>query len=269
MTNYSKEHMAYLKRLKQRKAGIAIGRWAVILIFIGLWELLAQTKAIDSFITSCPSEIATTLVMLFKTGSLAKHIGVTLLETVVGFLLATVLGLIVAIALWWFEIARKITEPYLVILNALPKIALGPVIIIWVGAGTPAIIVMALLISLIITIMSILQGFLTVDEGKIRLFKTMKATKMQTLTKLVLPSNIPNIMSVLKVNVGLSWVGTIMGEYLVSKSGLGYLIIYGGTVFQLNIVMTATLVLCILAALMYWVIAIIEKIVNKRYNFNV
>ena len=269
MNNYSKEHRAYLRRLRQRKTGIIIGRLLVIIIFIGLWELLAATNVIDSFITSCPSQMATTLIELFKTGNLAMHMGVTLLETVVSFIIATALGLIIAIVLWWFEIARKISEPYLVILNALPKIALGPVIIIWVGAGTPAIIVMALLISLIITIMSILQGFLSVDEGKIRLFKTMKAGKMQTLTKLILPANIPNIMSVLKVNVGLSWVGTIMGEYLVSKAGLGYLIIYGGTVFQLNIVMTATLVLCVLAALMYWAIAIIEKLVNKRYNFNV
>ena len=194
--------------------------------------------------------------------------GITLAETVLSFLLATGVGMLIAVLLWWFETARKILEPHLVILNALPKIALGPVIIIWVGAGTASIIVMALLISLIITIINTLQGFLSVDEGKLRLFKTMKAGKLQTLTKLVLPASIPNLIAILKVNVGLCWVGTIMGEYLVSKAGLGYLIIYGGTVFDLDIVMTATVVLCVLAAIMYYLVLAAEKLIRRKFNFD-
>ena len=127
---------------------------------------------------------------------------------------------------------------------------------------------MALLISLIITIINTLQGFLNTDEGKLRLFKTMKASKRQTLFKLVLPSSLPNIFAVLKVNVGLCWVGTIMGEYLVSKAGLGYLIIYGGTVFDLDIVMTATVVLCVLAALMYYAVVLLEKAIERKFKFD-
>ena len=240
----------------------------MVAAFFGLWEALTALGALDSFITSSPSRMAVKLAELFQTGDLLYHMGVTLAETVISFLLATAMGVAAAIALWWCESARKILEPHLVILNSLPKIALGPVIIIWVGAGTSAIIVMALLISLIITIINSLQAFLSVEEGKLRLFATMKASKTQTLFKLILPSAIPDLMAVLKVNVGLSWVGTIMGEYLVSKAGLGYLIIYGGTIFDLDIVMTATVVLCILAALMYYAVVLTEKAIGKKFKFN-
>ena len=266
--NYSKEHIRYLKRLRGKKAGITAGRIAVVVVFFGLWEALTALSALDSFITSSPSRMAIKLAELFSTGNLLYHMGVTLAETVLSFLLATGMGMLIAVLLWWFETARKILEPHLVILNALPKIALGPVIIIWVGAGTASIIVMALLISLIITIINTLQGFLSVDEGKLRLFKTMKAGKLQTLTKLVLPASIPNLIAILKVNVGLCWVGTIMGEYLVSKAGLGYLIIYGGTVFDLDIVMTATVVLCVLAAIMYYLVLAAEKLIRRKFNFD-
>lgn len=240
----------------------------MVAAFFGLWEALTALGALDSFITSSPSRMAVKLAELFQTGDLLYHMGVTLAETVISFLLATAMGIVAAIALWWCESARKILEPHLVILNSLPKIALGPVIIIWVGAGTSAIIVMALLISLIITIINSLQAFLSVEEGKLRLFATMKASKTQTLFKLILPSAIPDLMAVLKVNVGLSWVGTIMGEYLVSKAGLGYLIIYGGTIFDLDIVMTATVVLCVLAALMYYAVVLTEKAIGKKFKFN-
>ena len=266
--NYSKEHIRYLKRLRGKKAGITAGRIAVVVVFFGLWEALTALGALDSFITSSPSRMAIKLAELFSTGNLLYHMGITLAETVLSFLLATGMGMLIAVLLWWFETARKILEPHLVILNALPKIALGPVIIIWVGAGTASIIVMALLISLIITIINTLQGFLSVDEGKLRLFKTMKADKLQTLTKLVLPASIPNLIAILKVNVGLCWVGTIMGEYLVSKAGLGYLIIYGGTVFDLDIVMTATVVLCVLAAIMYYLVLTAEKLIRRKFNFD-
>lgn len=266
--NYSKEHIRYLKRLRGKKAGITSGRIAVVVVFFGLWEALTALGALDSFITSSPSRMAIKLAELFSTGNLLYHMGITLAETVLSFLLATGMGMLIAVLLWWFETARKILEPHLVILNALPKIALGPVIIIWVGAGTASIIVMALLISLIITIINTLQGFLSVDEGKLRLFKTMKAGKLQTLTKLVLPASIPNLIAILKVNVGLCWVGTIMGEYLVSKAGLGYLIIYGGTVFDLDIVMTATVVLCVLAAIMYYLVLAAEKLIRRKFNFD-
>lgn len=263
--SYSQEHIRYLKSIKRKKITVNFLRIAVLIVAILLWEALAYFELIDSFITSCPSRIWSTFIELCKDGGIFKHSMVTLTETMIGFLLATVLGTIIAVALWWCDTLRQVLEPHLIILNALPKIALGPVIIIWVGAGTKAIVVMALMISLIITVLSTLNGFLGVDKGKLLLMDTMNAAKLQKLVHLVFPSNIPTIISSLKVNVGLSWVGTIMGEYLVSKAGLGYLIIYGGQVFQLDLVMTSTIVLCVLAGAMYLLVALIEKLVKKRY----
>ncbi len=262
----SSEHKKYVSRIKRRKIAISIMRWGLLAAIIALWEILAAVGAIDSFITSSPSRIWETFVSLCKDGSLFTHAGVTLYETVVSFLLATVLGTLIAVALWWCDTLREVLEPHLVVLNALPKIALGPIIIIWVGAGTGAIIVMALMISLIITVLSTLNGFIEVDKGKLTLMDTMNATKFQKLIHLVLPSNVPTIISALKINVGLCWVGTIMGEYLVSRAGLGYLIIYGGQVFKLDLVMTSTVVLCVLAALMYACVAILEKLAYKKFG---
>ncbi|WP_251546570.1 ABC transporter permease [Pumilibacter intestinalis] len=252
----------YLSDKRKKKIKIIALQIGLLILFFGLWELLAQTEVIDSFITSCPSRMFRTLKLLVKQ-DLFKHLGITLLECICGFLIATVLGTIIAILLWWSKTLRKVLEPYIVVLNSLPKIALGPVIIIWMGAGYGAIIAMTVLICIIVTIMSVLAGFMECDEDKILLMRAMGANKFQILFKLLLPASLPNLISVLKINVGLSWVGVIMGEYLVSSAGLGYLIIYGGQVFKLDLVMTSTMILCLLAALMYLTVALIEKHVKK------
>lgn len=259
----SREHLEFLKKVKLKKTAILLIQFTVLIVFFGLWELLARLSMIDAFITSQPSRILRTLVRLYKEGQLFTHIGVTCFETVIGFILGTILGTIAAIILWWSDFLSRVCEPYLVILNSLPKIALGPIFIIWIGAGPQAIIVMALAISLIVTIMEVLNGFITVDEDKVKLVKTFGATKMQVLTKVILPSSYPTIINALKINVGLSWVGVIVGEFLVSKAGIGYLIVYGGQVFQLDLVMTSVLILALAAALMYQGVAYIEKLLIK------
>lgn len=263
---YSAEHLSYLKAEKKRNIIIALSRIGILLAIILLWEILARTGAIDSFIASSPSRMVACFVDLVKGGELGEHIGITLWETIVSFFLATTLGTLTAIILWWCESIRKILEPYIVILNALPKIALGPIIIIWMGTGQPAIITMALAISLFITILNTLSGFLSVEKSKLMLMKTLGASKWQILTKLVLPANLPNIIDALKINVGMCWVGTIMGEYLVSRAGLGYLIIYGGQIFKLDLVMTSTVILCILAGVMYYAVALLQRVVSKKLN---
>ena len=204
-----------------------------------------------------------TIVNLYNEGHLLQHIGITCMETIIGFLLGTIIGTGCAMLLWWSEFLSKVSEPYLVVLNSLPKIALAPIFIVWIGAGPAAIIVIALTISLIVTILEVLNGFLAVDQDKIKLVKTFGAGKLQVLTKVVLPSSFPVIINALKINVGLSWVGVIVGEFLVSKAGIGYLIVYGGQVFQLDLVMTSVLILGIAAALMYRGVVYIEKIITK------
>lgn len=261
--NISNEHKEFLKKVKIRKLSILITRAFILVAFFALWELLAELKLIDSFITSQPSRIIDTLAALYREGDLFYHTGVTCFETVVGFLLGTVAGTIIAIVLWWSEFLSKVLEPYLVVLNSLPKIALGPIFIVWIGAGPSSIIAIALTISLIVTILEVLNGFIAVDQEKIKLVKTFGASRTQVLIKVVLPSSYPVIINALKVNVGLSWVGVIVGEFLVSKAGLGYLIVYGGQVFQLDLVMTSVLILSIAAALMYQGVVYLERALVK------
>lgn len=259
ITNFSKSHKDYVKRLKKDKFLIIFFRIFVLVAFIGLWELLANYRILDPFFVSSPSRIVNQIIDLAQNGTLLSHSWITLYETLIGFAIATVLGYLIAVILWWNEKVRKIFEPYIVVLNSLPKIALGPVIILWVGAGTSAIILMCVLICIVITTMSMLSAFLSVEEDKILLLKSMHANKFQILFKLVLPNAMPEFISVLKINVGMSWVGSIMGEYLSSKAGLGYLIVYGGQIFKIDLVMAATTILCILAYGMYYIVSLIEK----------
>lgn len=258
----SQDRKKYLRKIKINKIKILAVQIAILIIFIALWEILANTGKIDSFITSQPSRIFKTFLDL-SSNNLLEHLRITCIETLVGFLLGTVMGALIAIILWWSPFISKVSEPFLVVLNALPKIALGPVIIIWVGAGMQSIIVMALAISLIVTILDILNGLLLTDKEKIKMAETFNANKFQILTKIVIPANIPTLFNTLKVNIGLSLVGVISGEFLVSKGGLGYLIVYGGQVFKLDLVMTSVIILAIVASIMYESIVILEKKIVK------
>ena len=262
----SQERRIYLRNNRKRTVLVLITQIAILVGFLALWEILANMNVIDSFITSQPSRIWETLTNL-GSNNLLMHIQVTVYETVVGFLLGTVLGIMIAIILWWSKFLSSVLEPYLVVLNSLPKVALGPVIIIWVGAGTPAIIVMAVAISLVVTILENLNGFMKTDKDLIKMAKTFKATKFQILTKIVLPANISTFINSLKVNIGLSLVGVISGEFLVSKAGLGYLIVYGGQVFKLDLVMASVIVLGIVAGLMYLAVLVLEKCIMKSKKF--
>lgn len=262
----SEEHRLFLKKQRIHKIVVLIIQIGILIFSFGLWELSATLEWVDPFITSSPSRIVLSIVDLYQSGEIWLHLGATLYETVLSFTLATLIGVIVAVMLWWSKTLSEVIEPYLIVLNSLPKVALGPLIIIWVGAGRGAIITMALLISVIITIISAFTGFTSVEKEKIDLLRSMGASKLQILFKLILPQNIPNIISILKINVGLSWVGTIMGEYLVSKEGIGYLLVYGSQVFKLDLVMASTVLLCVLATLMYLIVALCERLTKKYYK---
>lgn len=261
--NYSQEHIAYLKKQRNKSIIVNISRVAILVLILGIWELCAQLKLVDPFITSSPSRVALTIADLYSNGTLFYHIGITLAETIAGFLIAVILGYAIAVVLWASDTVHKVLEPYIVVLNSLPKIALGPLIIIWIGTGYDAIIFMTVLVSIIVCIMNMLAGFIAVDKTKLLLMKSMGANKATTLRKLIIPASLPALMNTLKVAVGLAWIGSIMGEYIVSKAGLGYLIVYGGQVFKLDLVMTATFILCVLAGGMYGIISIVEKRFNR------
>ncbi len=217
--NISEDRKKYLRKIKKNKALVILTQISIVILFIVGWEILANQGIIDSFITSQPSRIFDTFLNL-SSNDLLMHLGVTLTETLIGFVTGVFLGVFIAILLWWSKFLAKVAEPFLVILNSLPKVALGPVIIVWVGAGMGAIITMGLAISLIVTILEILNGFLNTDKELIKMAKTFNATKLQILTKIVIPANISTFFNSLKVNIGLSLVGVITGEFLVSKAGL-------------------------------------------------
>ena len=259
MNAYSKEHEVYLRAIRTHRQAVGLSRAMLLILLLSLWELGARVGWFDVFILSSPSRVMAAIGRLWAEGSLFLHVGVTLYETVMGFLLGTALGILQAVLLWWLPFFDEVMDPYLVVLNALPKIALGPVLIVWIGAGMGSIIVMAVLISLVVTTVTVLSGFTAAAEEKQFLMRTLGASKAQTFLKVILPAGVPHMMSALKISVGMSWVGVIVGEYLVSKSGLGYLIVYGGQVFKLDLVMASVVILCVLAALMYGGVALLER----------
>lgn len=246
---------AYLARVKH----IRIAQISILVFFLGLWEVATHFRMIDPFIFSSPSRIVECIAFMAKDGSLFYHLGITILETFISFSLVITLGIAIAVLLWWNDNVSKVLEPYLVILNSLPKSALAPVFIVWLGNNMKTIIVAAVSVAVFGSIITLYTDFQSVEEDKIKLIRTLGGTKKDILFKVVIPSNIPSIISVMKVNIGLSLVGVIIGEFLAAKAGLGYLIIYGSQVFKLDWVIMSIVILCILAAMLYKLLAWLEK----------
>ena len=256
---YSMEHKKYLKKIKKNKFLVLLFQLLILILFILGWQILADLELINTFISSSPKKVLNTLVELTKNGDIYRHIWVTIYETLISFSLGTILGIIIATILWRFEFLAKVIDPYLTILNSLPKVALGPIIIIWIGANINSIIFMALLISSIISVITIYNGFKNTDIEKIKLMKSLNATKFQIYTTLILRGNIDTIISSLKINISMCLIGVIMGELLVSKEGIGYLIMYGSQVFNLNLVMTGVILLVIISCILYYLISYLER----------
>ncbi len=259
MSTYSNEHKLFLKKRRRQKYFVIICQILIVSIFLILWELASRYELINTFLSSAPTKVCQTFFTLIKQNNLWRHVWVTVYETIISFTLASIIGFIVASILWWNKTIAKVMDPYLTILNSLPKVALGPLIIIWVGANTNSIIFMALMISTFITIINIYQGFISTDHYLITLMYTFNAKKYQIFGKLIVPSNKNNLINCLKVNVSMSLIGVIMGELLVSKEGLGYLIMYGSQVFNINLVITSVVLLAIVSYVMYAIIVFIEK----------
>lgn len=228
-------------------------------MFFGLWEIASKLHWIDPLLFSSPSKIFDLFLTKVADGTLITHTSITLFETVLGFIIGTALGTLTAAILWWSPIISKIVDPYLVILNALPKVALGPILIVALGPSFASIIAMGAIISVIITTIVIYTSFKEVDENYIKVLRTFGASRAQCFKDAILPASFPTIISTLKVNVGLSWVGVIVGEFLVSSKGLGYMIIYGFQVFNFTLVLLSLLLIACFATIMYQAIEWMEK----------
>lgn len=249
----------YKKKKTKEKMIVLILQLSFVFSFFALWEILVRMNVLNEFLVSKPSSIYNLFIIYLKNGNIFEHIYISFLETLIGLFIGSILGILIALIFYFMPLLHKIFDPYLTILNALPKTALAPIIIIWAGANEKGIILVSLSLSLIISVISCYNFFISTDNNLIKLLKVLKANKRQILFKVIIPSNRANLLSMFKINVGLSWIGTITGEFLVSKKGIGYLLMYGGMVFRLDLVMMGIIILSIIAFLMYETFAIIER----------
>ncbi len=258
----------YLNRLRAHRFIVWFLRVAILAGVLLVWEYTAAKDIIDSFIFCCPSRIAKCFLEMTKDGSIFLHIGITLYETVISFALVTLVGILAAVLLWCSRKCSEVLDPYLVVLNSLPKSALAPLLIVWLGANRATIIVAGMSVAIFGSILSLYTSFTTVDEEKIKLIYTLRGGRFHALTKVVLPSSIPAIISNMKVNIGLCLVGVIIGEFLAARSGLGYLIIYSSQVFKMDWLLMSIVLLCIMAMGLYALIGGLEKLYLKKYSAN-
>lgn len=235
---------------------------ALVILVILFWEIGSKVGWINEFFASSPSNIVRTIIEICLSGELFGHIGTTFIEIVLAFSLGIIIALLVAIMMYRYKTIANILDPFLTMLNSMPKVALGPIIIIWIGANKNSIVTMALLTNVFVSISTIYHGFIHTDSVKIKMFKSFGATNRQILKSLVIPANLSTIMNTIKVSISLTLIGVIMGEFLVSKKGIGYLITYGTQVFNLNLVMSGIVILVILSVLLYSIISFIEKHLN-------
>ena len=252
-------HEQYKQSLIKEKRWIRFFQLLILISFFGIWELASNFKWIDPLIFSSPSKIWVLFIEKLNDGTLLPHIYTTMFETVLGFIIGTLIGTILAAVLWWSSFLSKILDPYLVVLNAMPKVALGPILIVVMGPGMGSIITMGAIISVIISTIVIYTAFKGVDSNYLKVLQTFNASRFQMFKEAILPASFPTIISTLKVNVGLSWVGVIVGEFLVSSKGLGYLIIYGFQVFNFNLVLMSLVIIAIFATIMYQIVELLEK----------
>ncbi len=255
----SAAQIAYLKSYRFHKIKIMLCRIGILLLFLAFWEMSARLGWIDDFIFSSPSKLLLCFYHMTKENDLFWHIGITLFETVVSFFLVMSCSLLITILLWYSKSLTETLDPYLVVLNSLPKSALAPLLIVWLGANYKTIILTGVSVAIFGTILNLYIGFHEVDPEKIRLIQTLGGSKSQAMFKVILPANRANLIGLMKSNIGLCLVGVIIGEFIASKCGLGYLIIYGSQVFKLDWVILSILILCIIAIGLYGCIRMIEK----------
>lgn len=264
MHDLSINQIQYINQLKRQKKFILFARCFILFLFLFLWEICADTGIIDSFIFSSPKLLFICFYSMLTSQNLLYHIGITLFETLISFLFVIFFTLFFTILLWQSKTASKVSEPYLVVLNSLPKSALAPLLIVWLGANYKTIILTGMSVAIFGSILSLYTGFISTDTDKIKLIQTLGGNKKDILIKVVLPYNIPALFNILKVNIGLCLVGVIIGEFIAAKSGLGYLIIYGSQTFKLNWVILSILILCVIAMGLYGAIAGLEKLYLKK-----
>lgn len=255
----SPAHRAYLRRRRQRAFLTALTQLLLLVALVGGWEWAAATGRLNAFVFSMPSRIWALTVRLVTQDDLLVHLGATVYRTLLGFGIATALGVVIASLLWWSPFWARVLEPYLIVLNSVPKVSLGPLFIVWLGMNVRSVLAMTVAISLVVTIVMLHTAFRETDPNKILLLRSFGANRWQVFQKVVFPAAVPTLIGAVKVNIGLAWVGTILGEFLVAGTGLGYLIVYGGQVFNMTLVLSAIVLLLIVSTALYYVVDLLER----------
>jgi NitT/TauT family transport system permease protein len=256
-------YAAYRSGLRRTSLLVRLGQLVLVVVFLVLWEVAPRAHWIDPMLTSYPSAIARTAVGLVQDGSLARNAWATFNATLVGFVGGMLLGTAVATLLWLSPFLFRVLDPFIVVVNALPKIALVPVFYIWLG-DRASIYAMAIAVSVFVTILMLYTGFRAVDPDKLRLARMYGASRLRTHWMIVLPGSVPTMIATLKVNIGLALVGVVVGEFQSAKAGLGYLISYGGQVFQMNLVMTAIVALAAISCVLFGGVQVLEAAILRR-----
>ena len=245
---------------------LALWRWGLLAALLLLWEAASRLRLIDPFFFSSPTEIFRTAVTKWQSGQLWRDIVYTASSTLLGFLLGTVIGSLVGLLFWFSRPVALVAEPWLIVLNALPKLALAPVLVILIGIGFASKVALAFLMTVIVAAMSAYGGVQTVDSALLTLLSSLGATKRQTFTRLVVPSALPSMITGLRVNIALAMAGSIVGEFIASDRGLGRMIVYAGTVFDLPLVWVGVVVLSVVSILMYACVVAVEKLLLRAVS---
>jgi NitT/TauT family transport system permease protein len=245
--------------------------WAIIAAQIGilvgviaLWQIAADTGVIDAFFWSQPRAIFVTLIAFFSSGDAFTDIAFTFHSTILGFLIGTVTGSALGLSFWWSKNYAAIVQPYIICFESLPKLALAPLIVLVFGIGIASKVAIATALTLVVSTLTTYAGVKAVDPDSEKLFYSLGASRWQVFRKLVIPSCLPWIISVLRVNIGLALTGAIVGEFIASQHGLGRSILYAGQTYDIALVWVAVFVLSALAIVMYLAVSWIEHLLHRR-----
>lgn len=238
---------------------IALLQIALLAVLLAAWELAIRIGLIAVYIYGQPSGVAAKAVTLIGNGELLRDAALTAWEAIAGFLIGTILGSAAGLALWLVPTGAAVLRPYLVALNGLPKIALAPLIIVWFGIGISSKIAIAAIITFIVAVITALQGAKQVDTDLIKLLRSLGASRVKTWRTVIVPGAMPWIVAAFRLNVGFALIGAVVGEYIASKEGLGYMIYYAGVLYDLNSVWVGIATLMAVALLMYGAIDLIER----------
>jgi NitT/TauT family transport system permease protein len=236
---------------------------AILVGIIALWEIGANAGVIDAFFWSKPSAIYATLKVFFTTGDAWTDIWFTFRSTILGFLLGTTAGSLLGLSFWWSRNYAAVVHPYIICFESLPKLALAPLVVLVFGLGLASKIAIATALTIVVSTLTAYAGVKAVDPDGERLFYSLGASRLQVFRKLVIPSCLPWIISVLRVNIGLALTGAVVGEFIAAQHGLGRTILYAGQTYEIALVWVAVLVLSTLSVIMYVAVGLLERALRK------